>query len=61
LLTQIEKQAWEPLMEMARWRDTGHAFGPRLILGRIRGVPDDRLFSLAAGSPEAFLAAIGSK
>jgi hypothetical protein len=61
LMAQIEAQAWEQLMEMARWRDTGHAFGPRLILGRIRGVPDDRLLPLAGGSPDAFLAAIAAK
>jgi hypothetical protein len=58
LLAQVEKGAWEPLMEMARWRDTGHAFAPRIILGRIRGIPDDRLIPLAGGSPEAFLQAI---
>ena len=61
LLAQVEQQAWEPLMEMARWRDTGHAFWPRLILGRIRGIPDDRLLPLADGSPEAFLEAIAVK
>lgn len=61
LLAQVEQQAWEPVMEMARWRDTSHAFGPRLILGRIRGIPDDRLLLLAGGSPEAFLEAIAVK
>jgi hypothetical protein len=58
LLAQLEKKAWEQLMEMAHWRDTGHAFKPRLILGRIRGIPDDRLIPLADGPPEAFLEAI---
>jgi hypothetical protein len=61
LLAQLETQAWEQLMEMARWRDTGHAIGPRLILGRIRGIPDDRLVPLAAGSPETFQQALGVK
>jgi hypothetical protein len=61
LLAQLEKGAWGPLMEMARWRDTGHALAPRIILGRIRGIRDDRLIPLAGGSPEAFLQAIGVK
>ena len=61
LLAQVEQQAWEQLMEMARWRATGHAFYPRIILGRIRGVPDDRLMTAGFGSPEAFLQAIAVK
>jgi hypothetical protein len=58
LLAQVKQQAWEDLMEMARWRDTGHALWPRLILGRIRGIPDNRLLPLADGSPETFLEAL---
>ncbi len=61
LLAQVKQQAWEPLMEMARWRDTGHAFWPRLILGRIRGIPEERLMSLASGTPEAFLGALEAR
>jgi hypothetical protein len=61
LLTQIESQAWAPLLEMARWRDMGHASIPRLILGRIRGIPEERLTPLALGAPEAFLGAIGTR
>jgi hypothetical protein len=61
LLTQIQSQAWEPLLEMARWRDTGHAVSPRLVLGRVRGIPEEQLPQVAYGTPEAFLGAIGAK
>ena len=61
LLAQIKSQAWEPLMEMARWRDTGHAAMPRLVLGRIISVPEDRLMQLAFGPPRQFLEAVSSK
>jgi hypothetical protein len=61
LLAQIEAQAWEQLMEMARWRYTGHAVTPRVILGRIRGIPEDQLMPAAFGPSEAFLQAIRVK
>jgi hypothetical protein len=61
LLAQIESQAWIPLLEMARWRDTGHAVIPRFVLGRIRNIPEEQLVPLALGPPEAFLTSIGAK
>jgi HEAT repeat protein len=61
LLEQIKSQTWEPLMEMARWRDTGHAATPRRILGRIQGIPEERLMQLAFGPPQQFLDALGIK
>ena len=61
LLAEIEASAWTALLEMARWRDTSHASMPRRILGRIRGIPEDRLSVLAFGTPAAFLTAIGAK
>jgi hypothetical protein len=59
LLALIRSQAWKPLPEMARWRDTGHAATPRIILGRIRGVPEEQLMRLAFGTPQEFLNALG--
>ncbi len=61
LLAQIKSQAWEPLLEMVRWRDTGHAAMPRMILGRIKGIPEERLTQLAFGPPQQFLNALGIK
>ena len=59
LLAQIESRAWEPLLEMARWRDTGHAGPARVVLGRIRGIGEDRLLQVAFGPPRTFLDALG--
>ena len=61
LLAQIESSAWTALLEMARWRDTPHAVWPRQILGRIQGIPEDRLSAVAFATPQAFLTAIGAK
>ncbi len=61
LLAQIEKSVWIPLLEMARWRDTPHAAGPRMILGRIRGMSEDAILDAAFETPEAFLKSIGEK
>lgn len=61
LLALIRSQAWEPLLEMARWRDTGHAARPRIILGRVCGVPEDQLMRLAFGTPQQFLDALRLK
>jgi hypothetical protein len=55
LVAQMKSQAWESLMEMARWRDTGHASVARMILGRIVGMPEDGLIQLGFGSPKQFL------
>ncbi len=61
LAEQIKSEAWEPLLEMARWRDIGHAARARLLLGSILGIPEDRLMQLAFGPPQPFLEAIGAK
>jgi hypothetical protein len=61
LRERIRSEGWAPLMEMALWRDTGHAFGPRLLLGRIANLPEDRLMKVASGPPAHFLEAIGTR
>ena len=43
LLAELRGQAREPLIEMARWRDAGHANAARLILGRCAGIEEKRL------------------
>jgi hypothetical protein len=43
LLKRLREQAWGALLEMASWKDAGHAYSSRMILGRIAGIPEDRL------------------
>jgi len=47
LLAQLRSQAVTSLIEMARWRSIGHAYSARLMLGRIGGIPEERLWKLA--------------
>jgi hypothetical protein len=55
LLAALRAQALEPLIEMARWRDTGHALTARQILARIAGVPEARVNEIAVGPIQALL------
>jgi hypothetical protein len=55
LLEQLKAQALDALIEIARWRDTGHAIPARLVLGRIAGIPEDRLVQLAPGDVQVIL------
>jgi hypothetical protein len=59
LLAQIESQAWEALLEMARWRT--HAGTARIILGRIKALPEERIVWMSMGTPQAFLEGLGLK
>jgi hypothetical protein len=47
LLRQIHAEALTPLIEIARWKDHAHALSARVLLGRIAGIPDERLVELA--------------
>jgi hypothetical protein len=46
LLARLRKDALTPLVEMARWKSAGHAFGAFMILGRIAGYSDDAAHDL---------------
>jgi hypothetical protein len=59
MLKHVNSEAGDALTEMARWRPTGWSAWPRLILGRIAGIPEDKLEQLADGPADAFFAAIG--
>jgi hypothetical protein len=48
LLKLLRRQASESLLEMARWREFGHAESARFILGRIAGIEENRLRELVA-------------
>lgn len=58
LLAALRTRAMDSLIEMAKWRDSGHAYGARILLGRIAGIPEQRLRQLADGPPDAILAAL---
>ena len=47
LLKLVRKKALSSLIEMARWHNPGHAKPAMLILGRIAGIPEQRLADLA--------------
>ncbi|HEX5323247.1 MAG TPA: HEAT repeat domain-containing protein [Capsulimonadaceae bacterium] len=46
LLSALRTQALTPLIEMAHW-DPGHAGAAEFILGRIAGIPEDKLQKMA--------------
>lgn len=46
LLGQLRARAMDSLLEMARWRNAGHAESARLLLGRMAGIEEDRLQQL---------------
>jgi hypothetical protein len=48
LLNKLKAQALPSLIEMARWREIGHAYPFRIILGRIGGIEESRLEMLAS-------------
>ena len=47
LLAQLRSEALTPLIEMARWRNAGHAYSARILLARIAGVKEERAEQLA--------------
>jgi hypothetical protein len=49
LLSALARQAFDSLVEMARWQDAPHATAYRLILGRSAGIEESRLVELANG------------
>ena len=36
---------------MALWHEAGHAYSARLVLGRVAGLPEDRLKAMAWNGP----------
>ena len=58
LLAKIREQALEPLIEMALWSEAGHAFAARMVLGRVGGIPEDKLQAMGWNGPvDAIVAA----
>jgi hypothetical protein len=51
LIMKIRSVAFDSLLEMAAWRRPGHAYFARMVLGRVAGLPEDRLKQLAWDGP----------
>ena len=58
LLAQIRAQALDALIEMALWRDLGHAFFAKIILARLAGIPEERMPEVAPGPVQVILDAL---
>ncbi|MEJ7608131.1 MAG: hypothetical protein WKF37_18165 [Bryobacteraceae bacterium] len=62
LLVKIRSVALDSLIEMASWRRPSHAFFARMVLGRVAGLPEDRLKELAWNGPvDAIIKAAGGR
>jgi hypothetical protein len=53
LLAALRARAFDSLVEMARWHDTGHASSARMMLGRMAGIEERRLFELVYDNAQA--------
>ncbi len=51
LLGRVRVEALDSVMEMAKWRRPSHAYFARMVLGRVAGLPEDRLRELAWKGP----------
>ena len=59
VLADLKAHALSALIEMAQWRNPGHAAGPIRLLGRIAGMSESELDQLAeSGDAGPVLAAI---
>jgi hypothetical protein len=61
LLAELRTKALDSLIEMAKWRDIGHAYDARVLLGRIAGIPEKKLEKEALQrSPQPILGAVAT-
>lgn len=51
LLAKLRAEALDSLVEMALWRQPSHAYFARILLGRVAGVPEEKLGSQAWNGP----------
>jgi len=43
ILSELRQKALPSLVEMARWKSSGHANAPFFLLGRVAGLPEDEI------------------
>lgn len=56
LLASLRDRAFTPVLEMARWRNPGHAFPGVVLLGRMGGVPEETIVAaLTQGTKETVI------
>ncbi len=59
VLGQLRSKALDSLLEMARWRSSGHNHSALLLLGRVAGIEEGRLSELiAAGQVDQIIKAL---
>jgi HEAT repeat protein len=58
LLAALRAKALDSLIEMAKWRSTGHGIPARVVLGRIANLPEEHLLELAVGPLQPILDAL---
>jgi hypothetical protein len=61
LLRALRSEALPSLVEMARWKDPGHASDARMILGRIANIEENVLAKLATDNVEEIIRAVMKK
>ena len=58
LLAALREHAFDPLVDMARWANMGHAFPGVVMLGRIAGLTEEAIFgALSRGEKEPVIEA----
>ena len=50
-LDMVRESAESALLEMARWRNVGWSYRARMVIGRLRGIPEEKLQQLAGAGP----------
>lgn len=43
ILKEMHEEALGSLVDMARWKDAGHAYAPFMLLGRVAGISEDAI------------------
>jgi hypothetical protein len=61
LIHALRSHALQSLVEMARWKDRGHAWDARMILGRVAGIEERSLEKLATDNVEEIISAAKKK
>lgn len=60
LLRALRERAMPSLIEIARWRAPGHAMAAAVTLGRIAGLPDDRIIEMFQRNRQALIDAVST-
>jgi hypothetical protein len=61
LLARLRAEALDSVIEMARWKDLGHALDGVMIFAHLAGVPDDKVLDASRVSDQALLAMLPSQ